>query len=285
MTNYQGIYINLARSSDRDIYIRSHLASLQMLECFKRFEAVDGVNVQVPSGAKINAFEMACYDSHLQAMQEGEGKHIHIIEDDVQLSQNFRFVLQPFLDFQDDKEWDIIFFGVNVPIAKVVYDLLLVGERGQNRFKLFDLQPFGSLYSGCHSYIINHRSVSKITALLDENKYDLAVDLKLRNYIFEGKIKAFVTLPLLAIPLPTLFDTTILERVSESTMLLPREHIYLAQKLVFADTLGKHKELYTQLQQYLLEAHNLVTKQPLEDPSFEEVVAYFVQSVQAYRKR
>ena len=266
------------------MYIKSHLSQIQMLKYFKRLDAIDGTYINAPSNAKINPHEIACYDSHLQAMKQGEGKHIHIIEDDVCLSQNFRFIIEPFLDFQETQEWDIVFFGINVPIVRELYEVLLAQKYTENNFKVLDLQPFGDLYAGFYSYIVNRHSVNKITHLLEEGKYNLSVDMKIRSYIYENKIKAFATLPLLSIHQHNLFDTTIPHREVNHKLLLPKQHFFLAQKLFFADNYHKHQDLYKELMQYLKNKHHLVTKKPIDNPSFEEVAEYFLKSVYPYGK-
>jgi len=81
-------YINLDRSPHRRQHMESQAAKIG-LEGLRRFSAIDGRTLAKPDGCAITLAELACFQSHLQAIESSPaGDFALVMEDDVELSDD-----------------------------------------------------------------------------------------------------------------------------------------------------------------------------------------------------
>ena len=198
---YQGIYINLERSKDRNAYIQAHLQELELAPYFKRFEAIDGSLYAPPTSKhKLTNREKACFKSHLLAIEKHEhlGKHLHIVEDDTIMHLDTKKTLYHCLCEVHFDDFDIIFCGTTMwDLSAQLYDSCM--QTNKFDYQLFDLgKPLN--YSGLHSYLIHKNSIHKILKLLKKHKFTNSIDLVLRYFIENKVLKAYCIMPMLAKP-------------------------------------------------------------------------------------
>lgn len=229
---YKGIYINLKRSTKRNEYIQQELKNAELMEYFTRFEAIDGDDFSTTIGdSKLNIYKKACYASHLQALKESlkYNKHIHIIEDDIALSKVFPNVLEYFFKSLEDDTWDIFFTSFTVPIYKPYYDFFLQyvknDKSDEKTINFFDMNNIP--VTKAHSYIINKNSKEKIVSKLEENNFQLPIDLAMQELIEQNYIKAYSVYPFISTH--QYLESTIHRAKVE----LPMEFEYLSQRVFY----------------------------------------------------
>ena len=106
--DYTGIYINLADSLTRRSDLERQLAQLGATDRYRRFEAIRGTQAGELAQTQLPAGQLGCWLSHLAVWRqaESEGRHLHVLEDDVLLSP---FLLRVFEELQlDESSWDLL---------------------------------------------------------------------------------------------------------------------------------------------------------------------------------
>ncbi len=206
--DYKGIYINLDRSTDRREYIEAELAR-NNLQGYQRFVAVDGNVLGFPQG-KLTDSELGCFTSHYLAMLNNLDSEtpIHIIEDDIVLSKHVEPVLGMMLGAPAMEDFDILYTDISVPVDvhlcrryKNFYDAAAQGEM----FNIQLLNLKGVLSGSMCSYVVNQRSLRKITKLLYAELYrgaSLPIDIFLRDLCWREDIKAYCLFPFVTSIIP-----------------------------------------------------------------------------------
>lgn len=204
--NYKGLYINLDRSTDRHEYIEGELAR-NNLRGYQRFVATDGNALGFPQG-RLTDGELGCFTSHYLAMIKNLDSDlpIHIIEDDIVLSEYVEPVLDNVLG--SFSPFDIIYTDISVPVdvhlCRTYKNFYEAPERGNiSNIQLLDLK--GVLSGSTCSYVVNPRSLNKITSLL-KNELDrgasLPIDIFLRDLCWRGEIRMHCLFPFITSIVP-----------------------------------------------------------------------------------
>ena len=81
--DYDGFYINLARDGVRKRTLQRQLAIAELAGRYRRFEAVDGAELEGLESLPQQAGDLGCYLSHesLLAACRGRGMHVHVLHD------------------------------------------------------------------------------------------------------------------------------------------------------------------------------------------------------------
>lgn len=199
--DYQGYYINLARSTTRDTAMRQHLATLKLSHLYERFEAVLGSAVAAQYNTKLPPGQLGCWLSHLELWKRCRGSkpHIHILEDDALMHPLMHPILSQIPDMES---WDLLFTDVyfHPPPAPDKFITLRENYRSfhqRNNITLADLLEIP--FTGTTSYLVNSRSLDKLIGLMDRQwETNVTIDVQLQKLVRERKLRAFVTIPFLS---------------------------------------------------------------------------------------
>jgi GR25 family glycosyltransferase involved in LPS biosynthesis len=242
MSKYKGFYINLDKSIDRRIFIEHQLRQCNVLDIYNRFSAIDGKDII--NNSTLMDCELACKQSHINILFENKNsdKHIHIIEDDIRISQQHNDLLNQFFTFHEDKDWDILFTGFQIPLSSRQIDFLVSIYSEKKEITFFNMQNF--LFVGAFSYLINKKSIPKIIDIYNKSDINMPIDFILRKHICLDKdLTAYSVFPMF-IRHAGDFKTTMEGRYFELTY----EYQYLFQKPFIIDT--DINEIFKEIQQY-----------------------------------
>lgn len=247
----RGLFINLDRSPDRRLKMEKQLATLGLADSYKRFSAVDGRSASRRStSSKLSDGEVAIFKSHLDVIQsvDGTAGYTHVLEDDALISP----WLKPYLAYAEKLGLlslnDLIFleFGLRPDLFSFKYLIDASqrafgkppAQRSPSDFNLIDVR--GHYAMGTASYIINHKAVPKILALLQAEWLAgprMAIDLYLRKLIQDGQIKAGAVLPFLtAIGIEETIATESGRKDNETLMAvtaITRQSFYIDRELTY----------------------------------------------------
>ena len=121
MTAYQGYYINLDSSTDRQAAMQARLAQLGLAERITRFAALRGDD----RPAKLGRPALGCYLSHQALIAAAPRDRVTLVlEDDVSLPDDFAWQLDRLLECALQLPWDLLFLSCTPGF----YDFQLVGE-------------------------------------------------------------------------------------------------------------------------------------------------------------
>jgi GR25 family glycosyltransferase involved in LPS biosynthesis len=220
----QGLYINLARSTERRALCEEQLSQANLGERYRRLEAVDGAQIQGQRpGTTLSPAKTGCWLSHIAALEQARDYpgHTHILEDDFQLTEAFPGFIDNLAEHtRAIGDWDIIFtdvdlagmFDVNA-MKKLIATVNSLTAK--NSIELRDALP---LYAAANSsYIVNGDNRQKVYDLMKEGlTSNLPNDLWLRKLSRDGKIKAYVTLPFVTTVNAVFNDSTILGNIGNT---------------------------------------------------------------------
>jgi len=199
---FEGLYINLPTSTDRDARMREQLAALGIAQSYRRFEAIRGAKAAQRGQTTLPDGHLGCWLSHQAAWVEGResGRHLHVLEDDAILGDQLAAALKS-LEPEDDG-WDLIFTDVyfHPPPTPEQFARLRLWKQAfsdQRKITLADLKALP--FTGTTSYLVNHRSIDKLLSLTD-GKWTLnrTFDVHLQHLVGTGQIRAQVTIPFLS---------------------------------------------------------------------------------------
>lgn len=195
MMGYQGIYINLDRSTERRTEIESELARYNLGAQYKRLSAVEG-NAWNLTSPLTNANEIGCFLSHVTALKEGmkSNQHLHIIEDDTIFAACTHPTITWAIDSGMIDEYDILYTDIAIPLSnesyrtfKKLFDTNVVrnenGSISSVKFQALDLKTVEFLTTS--SYLINKNSFSKLMSLYKTEITEgirVPIDIFFRNY-------------------------------------------------------------------------------------------------------
>ena len=209
---FNGFYINLDTSVERDIKMQQQFAAYSIGGNYKRFEAIRGGEVPQRLETTLPVGHLGCWLSHEAVWLQGQktDQHLHILEDDAVLSP----LLVKFLGelILDDDSWDLLFTDVyfHPPPSPVEFAQLRQWRQDfskSNKVTLLDLKK--SPFTGTTSYIVNRRSIDKLLRLTNGQwKLNRTFDVHLQDLVSQGRIKAHVTIPFLSSVSPQNVEST-----------------------------------------------------------------------------
>ena len=231
--SYQGYYINLDRSTARRAAIEAQLSSLRIAHRYRRFAGADGNSLGVAS-TKLRAGEIGCFTSHALLLQQAaqEGRHLHVIEDDVVLAPIAAAVLDHHIAQGVLERFDLVYTDSliwpdsrHLGMCKRLFDECVApassGESLAVRgFVCLDLANM--VFACTSSYLASNGSLARVGTLLRdalESDPQIPVDLYLRKLLYDGKITATCIFPFVtSITLSN--DSTIPERYASHVSVL-----------------------------------------------------------------
>ena len=184
--SYQGFYINLDRSTARRAEIESELARCNLTARYKRFSAVNGNPLNLPSTLR-NASEVGCFMSHVGVLDEAlknPQQHLHVIEDDAIFAACTAQTVDWAITSGLLDKVDILFTDIGVPYENNAYRRLKLlhdqcvtrnagGQITRAAFQVMDLSEIE--FNGTSSYLVNKNSMAKLRAM-----YQAEIDQGLR---------------------------------------------------------------------------------------------------------
>lgn len=209
---FDGYYINLDTSVDRDARMRQQLAALRIAGTYRRFEAIRGAGTPQRSQTTLTDGHLGCWLSHQAVWMQGirAGRHLHVLEDDAILSPLLVQMLEkPNLD---EDGWDLLFTDVyfHPPPSPVQFTQLMNWMQAFARGKGVVLADLKDLpFTGTTSYLVNHRGMEKLLALTDGQwTLNRSFDVHLQELVRQGKVRARVTVPFVSTIGPENLATT-----------------------------------------------------------------------------
>jgi len=199
---YTGLYINLDSSRERRRRMEAELSSLGLAEKYERFEAIRGDGTKEQSQTTLPGGQLGCWLSHLAVwrLAEGQGRHLHVLEDDAALSPLLVRVLD---ELQlDESSWDLIFTDAYFhppPTPEQFAQLCSAREafRREQRISLIDLRQLA--FTGTTSYLVNQRSLPRLGELLQGGwQSNRTIDVVLQQLIRRGELRARLAFPFLS---------------------------------------------------------------------------------------
>lgn len=190
------VYINLEKDTLRQEAMQKQLRKLKLPA--KRFVAINGKELKkLPK--RLTKGEYGCWLSHYNVIKNSINlpTHLHIMEDDVVISDKLIPILQQLDKFTLD--WDIIYTdAVMFPLHVKTFQILEHERRKAkaNEIKLINAKKLS--FTGASSYIINKKSIPKIVKLMEHpNASTIAIDNYMRALSQSGEINAYITFPFL----------------------------------------------------------------------------------------
>lgn len=142
-----------------------------------------GIKPERFSAIKNENGAIGCYLSHLNILREAlyRDENVIIFEDDVELADNYKDVVESALDEIQDLEFDMIFFGGNIlrPAYQVTKHLA----------KLTHCQS-------THNYCVNKKFLPQLVPFLEYNQFIIDV-LYAENVVTQKN--CYITVPMVAI--------------------------------------------------------------------------------------
>jgi GR25 family glycosyltransferase involved in LPS biosynthesis len=225
---YTGFYINLDRSTRRRQEVEQQLESHGLSPLYRRFAAVDGR--KTGSNGHLSAGERGCFLSHYQALKaaHGEGKAVHILEDDVLLSEYVGDALKTGAGSALFDHFDVLHTDtfVHIDLGHLTWYLRRFDEAaraGAGRrppFHLSVLDLSQRSLATTSSYIVGPRAVGRLLDFFDDeirNGMRLPFDLFLRKLADCNALRFGCLFPFLtSVRLDRIFDNTIGDRPNQT---------------------------------------------------------------------
>lgn len=227
--DWSGYFINLDRATGRREALETALKK-SGLTAYRRFPAIDGSTL--PPAGKLVPGVVGCFHSHhrLLSAVPGDGRPIHVLEDDAVVSKEFAPALQKAISGGRLAPFDLVFTDVFIPddlhlirLLKGMYDKYTA----DGTLQLLNLQqvPFACT----SSYVVNPQSVERVRSLLEAELVrgpTLPVDLYLRQLAHAGTLKVGCLFPFLTCVAP--LESTVGEYgVRDAASILLRQAFYV----------------------------------------------------------
>jgi len=170
---YTGLYINLDRSIERRRAMEDQLRRFNLADRYERCSAIDAR--EFASHGQIQPGEATCFHSHYQALMRGanRGSAIHILEDDVLLSQYLGEAARTIVTSNLFGRFDIIFTDtfvhtdvMQLAFYKQAFDHAMSGGPESMKFTVIDLEQ--RYLASMTSYFVAANSVEKILTVYRE---------------------------------------------------------------------------------------------------------------------
>jgi len=226
---YCGIYINLDKSADRRASLEAQLASLGILDRYRRYPAVSSDDV-VSNSAKLRPEEVACFRSHYSALSEARSasSYIHVLEDDAVLSKHLPETLETECRNGAFENFDIVFtetfVGYNAYTLRQFKTLIESVNKANAGAMTVTTADISSCYMACtSSYVVPRRATDRVLTVLKKELDagpSLPIDLLLRREASEGRLRIGCIFPFVTtIDLEGLFQSTIKSSEEEANKL------------------------------------------------------------------
>jgi GR25 family glycosyltransferase involved in LPS biosynthesis len=253
-TSYLGLYINLDRSTDRRKRLETQLHTFGLESHYQRFSGIDGRTTDL-RGSSLKPGEVGAFLSHCQALEQlrGLGKCVHIIEDDVLLSEHVKPVIDDAIAGNLFYRYDLLFTDLNVNCnIGLIKNLSQVFERfvmppvRPIRFKELVLMELNQVFfAAFQSLVVGEKSIDRVTALYRQelaNGPKTPVDIFIKNAVLKGQLRAVCVFPFVtSLRLEDHMNSTIAaegERSSEPSimvMAILRYLFFLGRDLSYAE--------------------------------------------------
>uniref|UniRef100_A0A6C0CAD0 Glycosyltransferase n=1 Tax=viral metagenome TaxID=1070528 RepID=A0A6C0CAD0_9ZZZZ len=193
--------VNLVRRPDRKKMVMEQLMREDLLEHTDFFEAVDGQNLEATDEIKElfagNDFKsrkgvIGCALSHCklwrQLVSDDTYDRYLILEDDIEIAQNFVLKMNLVIEKMKDVEWDIIYFGY--------HDTKQMNEDRVITIKEYDTnQNIG----GTFGYLVTKAGAKKFLNFISDNGIRHGIDYLMFHYHREMNLKQFQVMPQLIV--------------------------------------------------------------------------------------
>ncbi len=195
----KAFYINLDRATERRANIEKSFSAYAgpnwQLARFKAIEAAECADVP----GSIRPAEKACFLSHAAviANQRGTSEDFLVLEDDTCFGPGTFRTLDRILAMAKGDEWDILFTDVIAQDTFTINTLLELRKALQPTGSVITLNLTTFPFFGANSYLVNHRAVEKLGALLQPLCCQVAYDIALMHLVNAGTLTAHVTFPFL----------------------------------------------------------------------------------------
>ena len=193
---YQGYYINLRESTERNSLLVAHLKSLGLADRYERFEAIRGSDVAAAANSPLNAGSIGCGLSHQQllASHRDDGVHLHILEDDAVIHAQLPGW---FTGLPVALPWDLlytdVYFSMLSPQSFQQLNRLVKGYQNSGTVSLVNLRGLPAV--GATSYFVNRDSIGKVADLLGTDWISRCKhDDHLNHLVQAGQLRAYVTI-------------------------------------------------------------------------------------------
>jgi GR25 family glycosyltransferase involved in LPS biosynthesis len=232
---YQGFYINLTRSENRNQSMINQLNLLDFGHLYKRFNAIEASFEGDADKAPMKNAELGCWLSHIAVIKQSmnDDMHLHILEDDALLNPILSTIPSLFNWLDDQTDWDIVFTDVYFhppPSPENFYRFIMASDQFKKSKKL-ELISLNSInVTGLTSYFINKRSLKKVYALLkDQWQSGKTIDIFIAQLIKNKQLNAFVTAPFITSINPDLSSVSTIGDYGASTSILDllRRSLYI----------------------------------------------------------
>lgn len=202
-------FINLDHRKDRLKLMKQELAKVGITaERFKALKPVDCIDKLIPANRvevmrKRTPGAIGCHFSQVGIMLKALalGKHAFVMEDDLIFCDDFKERMQIVDDFLKDREWDIFWLGgtyhkiptwhksghPQLPECKCT-----LGKDYEPTEKREIVQTYGCWST--YAYIVNAKSLEKITRMLDE-KIHLSMGIDWLFILLGPQLKTFAFVP------------------------------------------------------------------------------------------
>lgn len=174
--NYKIFCINLEKRLDRKNNIINIFNQYNIpIEFFK---AIDGSKINLEKYKNINNYGIiGCALSHYllyeKLLNDPDYNQYLIIEDDIQLINNFDIQLNSIIFKLGELDWEIILLGHHIPIKFKKY---LFGINQDSNMKIQKFNKTMSL-GGSFGYIINKNGAKKLIKYINNNSIKYAIDI------------------------------------------------------------------------------------------------------------
>lgn len=193
-------FINLAAQPARRQFVEDNFAQVRREGWhLNRIEAVTAAATRNITG-NISDTEKACFLSHRRAIEAAQHMSgpVLIAEDDVLFGQTSLIAIESALAGMSEKNWDILFTDLVIPLAAPMADFFLLRQRLAQSGQLI-LVELGNLpFGGSTAYVVNGGAKEKLGHALAACAFlDLPYDLQLRQWVRERILCAYVAMPFL----------------------------------------------------------------------------------------
>lgn len=156
------LYINLDESIDRRSRMEKQLANAPDWITVKRISALRGLPSD-PNPFQKSRGQIGCLKSHILCYSEAiqqKAKFVVILEDDVQLANNFFDVLKETLISAENIEWNLIYLS-----GIIFHDVGLSVKSPQTLYSTNHI-------NGTHSLLVSEKAYRKIISLYQTHQYN-----------------------------------------------------------------------------------------------------------------
>lgn len=237
------LYINLAGATNRKAHIEKSFSSFNFSTNLQRFEAIN-VNDVLKKGVagNLTEIEKACFLSHATLIKSmiNSKNNLFVMEDDIEFYNDTFSIINQTINAMSEIDWDILYTDVCIPEPTTMIDLIKIKNelKDTQSFRILDLKKIH--FAGATGYIINKKSILKLSNLIEEEKkLDVPFDLLLRNLIYNNDLKGFSIFPFVT----TLSDDSFNSQIQPKNSLNTDFVWNVFRKLIWANSIKTDTDL------------------------------------------